>query len=195
MLEKQKTGMPENKPLWGCADFCVLGIVWLMSLVIRFNCFTLFFPLLVILLLVFNFRFSRIPTKFVQPILFAVFLLFVFSPIDIVFRPGSNFTIKFLSVFECHGAYGHVRRCIFEGKQENVDFIVRTSGCSGPTYPPYAITILYPSRYTTHFGRLVTPAEAEKRIQQTRKDMAEWYQKEVQRRDETNSLQIDNSEQ
>ncbi|MDR1268205.1 MAG: hypothetical protein LBK82_01655 [Planctomycetaceae bacterium] len=98
-------------------------------------------------------------------------MLFLFlcicSPIDIVFRPGTHFNVKFLPVLISHGAYEHVRRQIVEGKRENIDFTVINSGCSGPTFANYAVVIFYPSRYTSSFGRYVTPEEAEKKIQET----------------------------
>jgi hypothetical protein len=39
-----------------------------------------------------------------------------------VFRPGTGFDVKFLPVLISHGAYGHVRQAIAEGKRENIDF-------------------------------------------------------------------------
>jgi hypothetical protein len=173
MTKEQKIQTSVDFPQIGCFGIGNIGIYWLFSMVLRLTTFSLFFPLFLILFLILNSKLRWIPKKFVGITLMLLLFLCVCSPIDIVFRPGTGFNVKFLPVLISHGAYGHIRQAIAEGKRENADFIVMSSGCSGPTFANHAVVLFYPSRYTSRNGHSVIPKEAEKHIQETLEMMEE----------------------
>jgi hypothetical protein len=157
----------------GCSNIGMIGIVWLFSTAFRLTIFSLFFPLFLILFLIINSKLRWIPENFIVGSLILLLLLCVCSPIDIAFRQGTSFDVKFLPVLEDHGAKAHIRQAIAEGKRKNVDFIVISAGCTGTTFANHAVVIFYPSRHTSSFEYDVTPKEAEKEVQETLEMMEE----------------------
>lgn len=150
-----------RQPQIGCLDIVVLGIIWVMMIAMYLNSFMLLFPFFVLLLPVLNFHFGWINPKWIYPILIGVLVLCVLSPVDITFRPAPNARITFLPQVQCRDSFQRVRLLIEQGKRENVDFVVAHSGCSGPTYPRWAVVVFYPSRYTTSGGFRTTHEDAE----------------------------------
>lgn len=120
-----------------------------------------------------NTRLHVVRPKRLLGFLYVLMFLLALSPLDVVFRPGPRTEIKMLPLVQIRDAYQHVRERIEAGERENIDYVIKHSGCSGPTFPRRAIVIFTKSELTSVNGSEATKEESEKYIQNTLEYMKE----------------------
>lgn len=175
MSEQIKSEKPKweefERPSW--LDWGFLFFLWITIGSLFSNFFMLRFPLAVPVLYIANHFLHLIRPKWFLRSLYVLMFLCAFSPVDVVFRPGPKNETKILPLAQVRDAYQHIRERIDAGQRENVDYIVKHSGCSGPAFPRRAIVFFSESELTSVNGRTTTKEESEEYIQRTLKFMKE----------------------
>ncbi|MDR0337460.1 MAG: hypothetical protein LBI18_10250 [Planctomycetaceae bacterium] len=156
---------------WG--DWGLFFFVWIAIGGLFNNYFMIRFPILVLVFFLLNYFLHFLRPKWFLCFLYILMLLCAFSPVDVVFRPGVKNEIKILPLVQVRDTYQHIRERIDAGQRENIDYIVKHSGCSGPTFPRKAIVVFSESEYTSVNGGTATKEESEEYIQQTLEFMQE----------------------
>lgn len=160
-----------ERPTW--FDWVCFFLIWTMVGSLFSNYFMLRFPIAALVLYLINYFLHLVRPKWFLKSLFVLMFLCAFSPIDVVFRPGPKNEIKIMPLVQVRDAYQHIRMRIDAGLRENIDYVVKQSGCSGPNFPRKAIVFFSESEYTTVNGWKATKEESEEYIQRTLKFMEE----------------------